>query len=86
MKSMVESDEQFPAGDGVAGKFYDNSAFLTMTVEQDLMESTNLAPEQFDALQSIVNPLYRGSSEAITPDSELMPAALVTTEASFDLW
>eukprot|EP00803_Ostreobium_quekettii_P009296 evm.model.scf_1255.1 EVM.evm.TU.scf_1255.1 scf_1255:4-12360(+) len=75
-----------PRGKGtLAGKFYDNSAFLTMSVEQDLMESTNLAPEHFDALQSIVNPLYRVEGEAATPDSEAVPVALVTTHASFDL-
>ncbi|CAD7700558.1 unnamed protein product [Ostreobium quekettii] len=80
-----DARDKRPIDEALAGKFYDNSAFLTMTVEQDLMESTNLAPEHIDALQSIVNPLYRMEVDAVTPDSEAMPAALVTTHASFDL-
>ncbi|GMH34474.1 hypothetical protein BSKO_02308 [Bryopsis sp. KO-2023] len=64
----------------------ENSAFLTLTLEDDLLESTNISPEHINALQSIVNPLFLDGSDLHShPIDSPRTQTLVNTHASFHL-
>lgn len=64
----------------------ENSAFLTLTLEDDLLESTNLSPEHITALQSIVNPLFLDGSELHSHRMDSpRTSGLINTHASFQL-
>lgn len=72
-----------PSFEGVA---VISRAYTTFTLEEDLMETTNLVPEQYDAVQSMIrNPLYRNEDRSpILPPCET-PEPLINTHASIDL-
>lgn len=63
------------------------SAYLSVTLEQDLMESAFLIPEQYNALQSMIqNPLFYGDDDGkMNSENMLSGVGIVNTHASFDL-
>lgn len=59
---------------------------MTFSLEADLMETTALVPEQYDAIQSMIrNPLYRNVDRATMLPSCESPEPLINTHASFEL-